>query len=1220
MKFQIKKRTAQIGACALVLTPMWALPAQAAPDGSDVVINEVYARGGSENQPYKNKFIELYNPTDKAISLDGMSLQYFSANGTGGTNTTDLTGHEIAAGGYFLVQGGSNGSVGAELPEPDLTSSLSPGGTNGAIALVDGTSAMTGVGAGDLAGDPRFVDFVGFGTSNKFETSAAAYTGGNREPGSINRTDGVDTDNNSVDFTLSTWVTPQNSGGTGTDPEGPGEPGEPTDPEAITPIAEIQGTGSATPLRGQKVTTNGVVTAAYKTGGFNGFYLQTAGTGTEIGNASHGIFVYMANGNFTAEVGDYVEVTGTADEFYNLTQLTGPTVTKLDDEVTAPVPVAVTAQDLATDAQRERFEGMILDPNAVDLTVTDTYSTNQYAEVALAIGDAPLATPTDIYNPVTEKAEHDALAAENAASMLVLDDGSSWNYMTNNTAKNTPIPYLNLDVPVRVGASVDFADPVVLDYRNDLWKLQPTEQVTAANDDFAVFEDTRADVEVAPVVDGDVTISTFNVLNYFVNLGADERGCRAYTDRQGNPIAANGCNVRGAFTQEAFENQEGKIVAAIQELDSSIVGLEEIENSAKFGDDRDLAVETLVNALNDDAGFEKWAYAESPSRLPSLSDEDVIRLAFIYQVDEVTPTGESKILIGSSAFNNAREPLGQSWQALDSNGEPVGEEFATITNHFKSKGSGTDDGTGQGNANPDRVRQANALLDFAEAEYGDMAVFLVGDFNSYSAEDPLRVFEADGYVNLLREKSEQDDTHYYTYSFSKNVGSLDHIFASSDAHNWVVDTAVWNINSVEAIALEYSRYNYNAAELFEPGTPFRSSDHDPIKVGLDIPGFEDEVATEVTPEAPTFADNTITIPVVEGVEYLIGDEVVTGDVAIEADTTVTARAADGYVLAEGATASWDFEYVAPVVEVTPVAPTFADNTITIPVVEGVEYLIGDEVVTGDVAIEADTTVTARAADGYVLAEGATSSWNFKYVAPEEPVKPDPIPESGNIFLIANNWDSTTHEIAFAYGRRGDEVLVGDWNGDGKDTLAVRRGNTIFVNNELKGGKADTSFNFGRDTDEVLVGDWNGDGKDTFGVRRGHEFFLNNTLKGGNAEISFKYGRDTDEVLVGDWNGDDVDTIAVRRGNTFHINNNLRGGNATTSYNYGRSTDVAFAGDFDGDGVDTVSLRRGNVFHINNSLTGGNADSTVGYGRKSDNVLIGDWDGDGVDTPAVNRVI
>ncbi|HEY9394294.1 MAG TPA: hypothetical protein VIP58_09140, partial [Nocardioides sp.] len=47
-----------------------------------------------------------------------------------------------------------------------------------------------------------------------------------------------------------------------------------TTAEAVT-IADIQGTGTASPLVGETVTTSGIVTAAYPSGGFFGFYLQT---------------------------------------------------------------------------------------------------------------------------------------------------------------------------------------------------------------------------------------------------------------------------------------------------------------------------------------------------------------------------------------------------------------------------------------------------------------------------------------------------------------------------------------------------------------------------------------------------------------------------------------------------------------------------------------------------------------------------------------------------------------------------------------------------------------------------------------------------------------------------------------------------------------------------------------------------------------------------------
>ena len=63
-------------------------------------------------------------------------------------------------------------------------------------------------------------------------------------------------------------------------------------PVGVTPIADIQGTGTASPLAGQVVNTEGVVTARYPTGGLNGFYIQTPARTPP--NASDAIFVYGA--------------------------------------------------------------------------------------------------------------------------------------------------------------------------------------------------------------------------------------------------------------------------------------------------------------------------------------------------------------------------------------------------------------------------------------------------------------------------------------------------------------------------------------------------------------------------------------------------------------------------------------------------------------------------------------------------------------------------------------------------------------------------------------------------------------------------------------------------------------------------------------------------------------------------------------------------------------
>ncbi|MGC5629253.1 DUF2961 domain-containing protein [Georgenia sp. Z1344] len=236
--------------------------------------------------------------------------------------------------------------------------------------------------------------------------------------------------------------------------------------------------------------------------------------------------------------------------------------------------------------------------------------------------------------------------------------------------------------------------------------------------------------------------------------------------------------------------------------------------------------------------------------------------------------------------------------------------------------------------------------------------------------------------------------------------------------------------------------------------------------------------------------------------------------------------------------------------------------------------------------------------------------------PEEPGEPVP-PTPGRGFYLNDGWDAWA-EHEFSFGRRGDEVLVGDWDGNGSDTLAVRRGNAYYLSNTLYGGNAEVELSYGRASDVVLVGDWDGDGADSFAVRRGNSYFLSNSLEGGWADAELDYGRAGDVVLVGDYDGDSVDTFTVRRGNTYYISNSLTSGDADSELDYGRASDEVYVGDWDGDGADTFTVRRGITFFVSNSLTSTNADVEQDYGRAGDEVFVGDWDADGSDTLGVRR--
>lgn len=479
--FRLSRPAVALAALTLLAPAVVAGPAHAAPTGDGIVINEVYTNGGSANAVFTHKFVELYNPTDTPISLDGWSLQYRSATGTAAPNGVVALSGTVPAKGHFLIQGGSNGTTGAALPTPDLNAggAFNPAGARGTVVLSDQAGALTALPVGSVTtGQAEGVaDLLGYGTSNTFETAAAGAPSSNSDPKSLTRTDGVDTDDNAADFTVTAQVTPTSS--TGEAPVDPIPDPEP-DPEpapALT-IAQIQGDGAATPYAGRQVTTTGVVTAVYSTGGYDGYYIQTAGTGGSAEDAtpgaSDGLFVYSPDTVGSVALGDHVQVTGEAAEHYGLTQVRvgagGVT------PVSEPAAVAPTAVDFPlSEADREALEGMLLAPTG-EWTVTDNYDLNQYGSLGIVPGTEPLPNPTSVAAP---GAEAQAVAADNASRLIVLDDGASTNFMRSPGNQN-PLPYLDADRPVRVGAGLDFTTGVILDYRFDAWSFQPLGHLTDA--------------------------------------------------------------------------------------------------------------------------------------------------------------------------------------------------------------------------------------------------------------------------------------------------------------------------------------------------------------------------------------------------------------------------------------------------------------------------------------------------------------------------------------------------------------------------------------------------------------------------------------------------------------------------------------------------------------------------------------------------------------------
>ena len=257
-----------------------------------------------------------------------------------------------------------------------------------------------------------------------------------------------------------------------------------------------------------------------------------------------------------------------------------------------------------------------------------------------------------------------------------------------------------------------------------------------------------------------------------------------------------------------------------------------------------------------------------------------------------------------------------------------------------------------------------------------------------------------------------------------------------------------------------------------------------------------------------------------------------------------------------------------------------------------------------------------------MSGGALAAVNGEAVPeqPEQPEQPGEPAGNGSMFFVADSFRTEADRgVHLPHTQPGDVFLAGDWDGDGTDTLGIRRGNRIMLWNNDGTGEPATSFHYGRADEGVGVGDWDGDGADSFVVRRGNAYHFINDNVTGNAEFVMAFGRTGDDVIAGDFDGDGTDTLAVRRnGNQIFVSNTFEGGEADAVFHYGRPGEVMYTGDWDGDGADSLLIRRGNEWHVRNSLTTGVAELVVHYGRADDAAVAGDWDGDGVDSVSVVR--
>lgn len=643
----------------------------------------------------------------------------------------------------------------------------------------------------------------------------------------------------------------------------------------ITKIHDVQGSGAATPIPGSTVTVEGVVVADFQGANqLKGFFLQEEDADADANPAtSEGIFIFCnACPNGVAE-GQRVKATGVVSEFNNMTEITASAagsvvVTDAGNhlaEVT-PTPISLPiAGDV--DVFYEAREGMKV--TFVDtLTVSEYFELGRFGQIILYQGGRPRQF-TEANSPSV--AGNAAQADNLARRRVILDDDNNAQefYLTSSTPPGPPdgsqfvyYPRANGGLSIGTQGTDFFRGGDIVNgltgvlhwsfpgFGADTWRIRPT----AANPTTFTVANPRPATPSS--VGGLIKVVGMNLLNYFTTIDTT-------ASTSSGPCGPGGTqDCRGADSVAELNRQRERASVVICSLNADIYGFAELENTTPSD-----TITDLLGAVNARCGgAHPYAFVNTGGTLGT----DAIRVQLIYRTGIVSPVGSP--LVDLDPVHN-RPPTAQTFDVVDPANPAFGQRFTVIVNHFKSKGCpGTggdaDTGDGQGCFNATRTAQANRLLAWINGTVlpaaGDPDVLLLGDFNAYAKEDPVTALLGAGFTDL---ENLFHGANAYSYLFDGQLGHLDYGFASASLLGQVTGADAWHINADEVDLFDYNDEVKDVGEatfdekpdgsalvpprvVFQPGTPYRASDHDPVLVGLFNP-CDFAPSPTITPGGPT---------------------------------------------------------------------------------------------------------------------------------------------------------------------------------------------------------------------------------------------------------------------------------------------------------------------------------------------------------------------------------
>ena len=382
----------------------------------------------------------------------------------------------------------------------------------------------------------------------------------------------------------------------------------------------------------------------------------------------------------------------------------------------------------------------------------------------------PLYVCGNYYDSLILSTERLYVPEEHAIGLAQGDSTTYWEIQRNNRSKMIKLSCKISNYQVRTGAIIKKLTAKV---------VAPGKLVTGATPKF-----TNNKPEPMPKMPkGGLLICATNIQNYFFDLGG-------YAQRK--------------TTVKQQQMQTLKISKALTHINADIYAICEIQRG-------DSAPQMLVNALNRMAKKEVYDFVSD-----GWDNQDMISCGYIYRKDKVRPYGE---MVHGYADTNSHyhyRLIALGWEEIAS-----GEKFVLNINHLRSKrGTGAE-------SNDKRMTNVDSLMVMLykiqeQQLFQDEDILLVGDYNSYTYEQPLQTIIQAGYEDVLMQYAPEG----YSYVYYSEAGYLDRVFASPTMTDQVTQVQPYHLNA-----------DYFYSRGFKRGldeTIYRYADHDPILIHLKL--------------------------------------------------------------------------------------------------------------------------------------------------------------------------------------------------------------------------------------------------------------------------------------------------------------------------------------------------------------------------------------------------